>query len=128
MSLQDHESEVHGSPASRKEVCKYVSWIFSSGTAHLYLGFKNHVFKAKVMSILQKIRKFSKFFKMPAITLVSSLESIRWSTCKKNGVKALKRSNSGQSELKTVLKVNVKTKTLESGFGKLIFSNWAYKE
>ena len=65
---------------------------------------------------------------MSAITLVSSPESIRWSTCKKNGVKALKRSNSGQSELKTVLKVNVKTKTLESGFGKLIFSNWAYKE
>ncbi len=40
------------SPASRKEVCKYVSLIFSSGTTHLYLGFKNPNFKAKVMSIL----------------------------------------------------------------------------
>jgi len=74
--------------------------IFSSGTAHLYLGFKNPVFKPKVMSILQKIRKFQKFFKMPAITLVFSPESIRWSTCKKNGVKALKEPKSGQRKLK----------------------------
>ena len=110
MSLQDHESEVHESPASQKEVCKYVSLIFSLGTTHLYLGFKNPVFKAKVMSILQKIRKFQKFFKMSAIALVFSPESIRWSTCKNNGVKALKEPNSGQRKLKSVLKVNAKTK------------------
>lgn len=65
---------------------------------------------------------------MPAITLVSLPESIRWSTYKKNGVKALKRSNSGQSEPQNNVKSECQNKTLESGFGKLIFSNWAYKE
>jgi len=53
-----------------------------------------------------KIKKISKVFnKMPATTLVSSPESIRWSTCKKNGVKAPQKLNSGQSNSRNSVKV-----------------------
>jgi len=74
------------------------------------LDLKTLFLKPRSCQFCKKNKEISKFFKMPAITLVSSPESIRWSACKKNGVKALKRSNSGQRKLKSVLKVNVKAK------------------
>jgi len=44
MSLKVHECS-----ASQREDCKHVSLIFLSCTVHFYLGFKNSVFKAKVI-------------------------------------------------------------------------------
>ena len=99
-------------------------------SSFLTLDLKTLFLKTKVMLIFVKIMKFQKVFKMAAITLVPSPKSFRWSTCKKNEVKALEKSNSGQKGNQNQCYKKCQEKTLESGFGKWIFFflNEPYKD